>query len=118
MGVQSTIKGKLRVLKNKVLVERLEAGESKSKGGIVIMNDNMKESGIRSRWAKVYAVGPEVTEIQPGQWIRIEHGRWTFGFKHEDENGVERMLHQVDWPDKVDLVCDEFPGDIVPVDFN
>lgn len=116
MAAPSKVVGKLRVLGNKVLVERLESGERMSKGGIVITNDDMKDHGIRSRWGKVYAVGPDVTEIKPGEWIRIEHGRWTFGFNHEDEHGVSRKLHQVDWPDKVDLVCSEFPEDLVPAD--
>lgn len=117
MAVPHTIKGNLTVLRNNVLVEKLESGSRTSKGGIVILDDNMKDTGIRSRWAKVYAVGPEVTEITPGQWVRIEHGRWTPGFVHEDSSGETRILNRIDWPEKVDLVCDSFPGDMIPVDY-
>lgn len=117
MAVPHTIKGNLTVLRDNVLVEKLESGGRTSKGGIMILDDNMKTNGIRSRWAKVYAVGPLVTEIKPGQWVRIEHGRWTPGFKHEDETGEVRTLNRIDWPEKVDLVCDEFPNDVVPAEY-
>lgn len=72
---------------NKLIVTDLEHGERKSKGGIVLRNDDGKTHGIRARWARVYAKGEQVTDVEVGQWVLIEHGRWTHRFKEKDENG-------------------------------
>jgi hypothetical protein len=76
-----------------------------SNGGIIILNDDMKSSGIRPRWAKVYAVGPDQKDVQVGQYILISHGRWTRGIKIEDDEGV-RTIRKVDNNDIL-MVSDE-----------
>ena len=75
--------------------------------GIIIPNDDMKSAGIRPRWAKIYAVGPEQNdpEIQVGRWICISHGRWTRGVDIVDESG-EKTIRRVD-PNDILLVSDE-----------
>ena len=65
----------------------------------------MKNSGIRPRWAKVYAVGPEQKDIQVGQYILISHGRWTRGIKIQDIEGV-KTIRKVDNNDIL-LISDE-----------
>ena len=74
-------------------------------GGIVLLNDDTKSSGIRPRWAKVYAVGPEQTEVEVGQYILISHGRWTRGITVETPLG-KQTLRKVD-PNDILLVSDE-----------
>jgi co-chaperonin GroES (HSP10) len=76
-----------------------------SSGGIIIPNDDMKSSGIRPRWAKVYAIGPDQMDIQVGQYILISHGRWTRGIKIDDGDG-EKTIRKVD-PNDILLVSDE-----------
>jgi len=78
-------------------------------GGIYIPTDDKKLEGIRPRWGKVYAVGPDQTEIKVGQWICITHGRWTRGVQIEDEESV-KMIRRVDLKDIL-LVSDEQPSD-------
>ena len=39
--------------------------------GIVLLQDNGKASGIRPRWAQVYAIGPEQKDVKVGQWICV-----------------------------------------------
>ena len=73
-------------------------------GGILLPNDDMKSSGIRPRWAYVYAVGPLQREIQVGQYILISHGRWTRGIKIDDGTG-EKVIRKVD-PNDILLVSD------------
>lgn len=97
-------------LKDSVVVHKMHFGERISKHGLVILNDDMKSSGIRPRWAKIYAVGPDQKELQPGQWIYIAHGRWTRGVKILDTNGEEHVLRKVDNNDIL-LVSDEEPED-------
>ncbi len=110
----STIKGNITPLRNVVMVTDLESGQAISAGGIVILDDNMKQHGIRARWAKVYKVGPEVDDLKAGDWILVKHGRWTYGMDVETENGTERVW-RVEYPDSVELVSDEFPLEIKPI---
>jgi hypothetical protein len=84
--------------------------ERLSNGGIVLVKDNGKSSGIRPRWGQVYAVGPEQTTIKVGTWICVEHGRWTRGIDIEDENG-KQTLRRVD-PKDIMMESDEMPADV------
>ena len=92
-------------LRDSVIVYKMEFGERKSQAGLILPNDDMKSSGIRPRWAQIYAVGPEQTELTEGQWIYIAHGRWTRGVKIEDDNGTH-IVRKVDNKDIL-LVSDE-----------
>ena len=49
--------------------------------GIVLLGDDGKTDGIRPRWAQVYTVGPDQTDVAVGQWVLLEHGRWSRGIK-------------------------------------
>ena len=80
-----------------------------STGGIIIPNDNGKSTGIRPRWGQVYAVGPDQQDVQPGQWVCVEHGRWTRGIDIEDESG-KITLRRVD-PKDIMMVSDQQPDD-------
>lgn len=95
----------LRALKDSVIVSDMAFDVRISTGGIIIPNDDMKSSGIRPRWAKVYAVGPEQMDIKVGQYILISHGRWTRGIKIEDDAG-EKTIRKVDTNDIL-MVSDE-----------
>lgn len=86
---------KLCPLKDAIIVSDMEFDERISNGGIVLLNDDMKSAGIRPRWAKVYAIGPEQKDVQVGQYILISHGRWTRGIKIEDTEG-EKTIRKVD----------------------
>jgi co-chaperonin GroES (HSP10) len=100
---------KLKPIHDSVLVTEMNFQERISYGGIYIPSDNMKNTGIRPRWAKVYAVGPDQQEIKEGQWICVAHGRWTRGVKIEDSAG-EKTIHRVDNNDIL-LVSDQRPLD-------
>jgi co-chaperonin GroES (HSP10) len=111
----ATIKGKVTPLRNVVLVTNLEQGIRITNGGIIIPDDNMKENGIRARWGKVHAVGPEVTDLKVGDWVLVKHGRWTYGMDVELENGDVVQVHRVEYPDSVELASDDFPLDVKPI---
>jgi co-chaperonin GroES (HSP10) len=103
-------KEQLKPLNDAVIVSEMNFDERLSNGGIVLVKDNGKSSGIRPRWGKVYAVGPDQTNITVGTWICVEHGRWTRGFDIEDENGLQ-TLRRVD-PKDVMMESDEMPKDV------
>lgn len=65
--------------------------------GVILLGDDAKTDGIRPRWAKVYAVGPDQKDVKVGQWILTEHGRWTRGAKIElEDTGEEITIRRVD----------------------
>jgi len=83
------IKGSLRAIGNRVLVTDMHFGEQKTASGLIIKSDDGQTRGIYPRWAKVYDKGPDnKDEYKVGDWILIEHGRWTRAMKVEtDDNG-------------------------------
>ncbi len=98
---------KLRALTNKILCKEMEKGELKSRGGIILINDDNSEQGIRPRWMQVISVGPEVHGISPDQWIMVEHGRWTHGMVMRDDK--EEFTIWGAEEESVLLVADEKP---------
>jgi co-chaperonin GroES (HSP10) len=101
---------KITAFKGKVLVTELEGG-SRIINGIIIPDDNGKSEGIRPRWGKVYAVGEDITEITPGQWVLVENGRWTRMVEVKEDDGTRIKLWGVEYPASVHLVSDDFPED-------
>lgn len=98
----------LKVLRDNVLVSDMEFSGRQLSSGIILMNDNGKSDGIRPRWGQVYAVGPDQTDVQVGQWICVAHGRWTRGLEIEDESG-EKTIRKID-PKDILLVSNKHPG--------
>lgn len=94
-GYQPTLKAKnIKPIHNRVIVSDMNFGEQVTTGGIIITSDDGKDRGIKPRWAKVYAKGPENDDpYDVGDWILIEHGRWTRGFDVDfgDGNGPITM---------------------------
>lgn len=100
------IKGILPI-KNHVIVSEMNFGERKLSSGLVLLGDDAKSSGIRPRWAKVYAVGPDQQDVGVGQWVLVEHGRWTRGIKVEIDDEIF-TVRRVD-ADAIMAVSDEEP---------
>jgi co-chaperonin GroES (HSP10) len=99
----------LKPLNDSVIVGDMIFDERISTGGIVLLNDNGKSLGIRPRWGRVYAVGPDQQDVKVGEWVCIAHGRWTRGIEIEDENG-KQTLRRVD-PNDILIQTDEEPKD-------
>lgn len=106
------VKGKIVPLKDKVLVSGMNFEGQRTVSGIIIPSDNGKVSGIHPRWARVWAVGPEQKDIKVGDWILVEHGRWTRGIEYELEDGEIIELRMVDLP-AVMMSADEPPNDVM-----
>jgi hypothetical protein len=100
---------KIRAINNDVIVSDMDFGEIKTESGIVIRSDDGKAHGIKPRWGKVYKVGPKQQDIKEGQWILIEHGRWTRKVKIDDGCG-EKEIQKID-VDCILAVSDERPSD-------
>ena len=97
----------IKPLKKRVLVSDMHFGETKTKGGIILTDDDGSESGIHPRWAKVYAIGDQQDDVMVGQWVLVSLGRWSRGFKVKKE-GVELEVRMIDENDIL-LVSDDEP---------
>ena len=58
--------------------------KNSSASGFIITSDDGNQTS-QPRWAKTIDVGPNVTEIKPGDFILIEAGKWTPGFELNGE---------------------------------
>ena len=86
---------KLTPLHNHVIVKDMNFKGRTLSSGVILLGDDGKTDGIRPRWCKVYAIGPDQTDVAVGDWILVEHGRWTRGVEVEI-NGEELTLRRVD----------------------
>ena len=100
----------LRPLKDTVLVTDMVFKERKLNSGLILLNDNGTTAGIRPRWGRIYAVGPEQKDYSVGDWICVAHGRWTRGVEIEDTEGNAVTIRKVD-PKDILLISDEQPSD-------
>ena len=103
-GKQYTVENDIKPLKKRVLVSDMQFGATKSKGGIILLDDDGTEAG---RWAKVYAVGDQQEDVKVGEWIMVAHGRWSRALKVK-KDGTELEVRMVDENDIL-LVTDEEP---------
>lgn len=105
----------VRPLANEILVTEMQKGEKLTRGGLIIPDDNGKDRGIKPRWAKVYKVGRNVDYVKPGEYILVEHGRWTYGIEmilSDDEgNETKHYLQRVDTA-AILLVSEEEPSEL------
>ena len=106
------VKEKFKPIGKHIIVSDMSFDQRITHSGIILLSDDMKTTGIRPRWACVYAVGPEHVDndIKIGKWICIKHGRWTRGINIEDETG-KKTLRRVD-PDDILLISDEPVNDL------
>jgi co-chaperonin GroES (HSP10) len=91
----TVVLGTIKPLHDRVFVSEMEFGAQKTASGIVIPTANGKVTGITPRWGKVWAIGPDQKDVKVGEWVLVEHGRWTrtVEVKQEDDSILEvRMV--------------------------
>ena len=106
------VTGKLIPIRDNILITDMDFGEQKTAGGLVLLSDDGKAEGVRHRWGRVWAIGPEQKDIKVGEWIYVAHGRWTRGITIEDEVEGEIIIRRVDNNDVL-LSADEPPKDVL-----
>ena len=122
----NAIKGTPRAIKNRVLVTDMHFGEQTTASGLIISSDDGKTRGIYPRWAKVYNKGPDNNDpYEVGEWVLIEHGRWTRGFNVETDQGeieirmaeAESILgYSQEKPDSLSIGAEYSDGEHATVD--
>jgi len=103
----------IKPIKDKVLISDMDFGEMKTAGGLIIQSDDGKAHGVKPRWGKVYAVGPEQKDVEVGQWVLVEHGRWTRGFDLVNDVDREEVKTTIRMVENKAMLCisDEKPSD-------
>jgi co-chaperonin GroES (HSP10) len=108
----SKVTGKLIPIRDNVLITDMDFGEQKTAGGLVLLSDDGKSEGVKSRWGRVWAIGPEQQDVKVGEWILLEHGRWTRGVTVVEEDGTEITIRRADLK-AILMVTDEKPDQII-----
>ena len=81
INIDPIVANSVRPIGNRVIVRDMHFGDTTTNGGIIVLNDDGKDRGIKPRWGKVAVKGPDNNDpYEVGDWILVEHGRWTRGF--------------------------------------
>jgi co-chaperonin GroES (HSP10) len=108
-GYKAKVKGKVIPIRDNVLITDMDFGERRV-GMFVLPSDDGKTEGVRHRWGRVWAVGPQQQDVKVGDWILVEHGRWTRGITVEDDNGEDIVIRRIDLK-AILMVSDEKPDE-------
>ena len=74
----------------------MEFGEEKTQSGIILKSDDGRVEGIKPRWGRVWAIGPEQNDVKVGEWVLMEHGRWSRAAEYENEDGTITKIQKAD----------------------
>jgi len=107
----NTITGTLKPIGNRVLVTNMHFGEQRTRSGLIISNDDGQTRGIYPRWGQVHAKGPDNNDsYEVGDWVLVEHGRWTRGIKIDEGDG-EQEIRMVE-AESILAASNEKPSDV------
>ena len=106
------VTGIIKPLGDRVFVSDMEFGEQKTSTGIFIPSANGKSEGISSRWGRVWAIGPDQTDLKIGEWILVEHGRWTRTVEVAQDDGSVLEVRMVESA-AIMMATDEQPTDML-----
>ena len=96
MATNTTKLREFTPLGDNIFVTELEEGMLLTRRGIILTDDNFKDTGIRPRWGRVWRTGPEVDAVKPDEWVLVEHGRWTLRIPMEFESGEKVDVWKID----------------------
>ena len=104
------IDGEIKPLRDSVIVTEMDFSGRQLASGVILLGDDGKTDGIRPRWARVYAIGPEQRDVRVDQWVLVEHGRWSRGLRIV-KDGEEIVIRRAD-PNAIIFATDTQPDDI------
>lgn len=99
----------VRAIKDHIICVDGDFGDYVSESGIMVKSVAGQSQGIVPRWFKVYKVGPEIDFLEPGQWVLVEHGRWTDGLEVPLTDDEKTEMWRVD-PAGCLAISDERPS--------
>jgi co-chaperonin GroES (HSP10) len=105
------INGIIKPLKANVFVTDMEFGAQVTKTGLFVPSSDGKTQGITPRWGRVWAIGPDQKDVVVGQWIMVEHGRWSRTVEIDQKDGSKLEIRMID-AKAIMCVADEKPNQI------
>ena len=90
-------------------------GEGRTKGGLIILDDDGKNTGIKTRFFEVHDVGNDnvvTDDVKKGDIVAVAHGRWSRGFDIDHPEG--KKLYSLDPKDILGI----WTGDIEAVQWS
>jgi co-chaperonin GroES (HSP10) len=105
------VTGKILPLHDNIIVTDMNFDEQRTSSGIIIRSDDGKSEGVKARWARVWAIGPEQKDVNVGDWILVEHGRWTRGVTYQDDLGNDIVIRRVEVK-SILMASEERPSDL------
>jgi co-chaperonin GroES (HSP10) len=108
----SKVKGTITPLHDKVIISDMNFDAEVTESGIYIPSDNAKGQGVHPRWGRVWAIGPEQQDVKVGEWILVEHGRWTRTIEVEQEDGDVLEVRMVE-NKAIIMATDDKPTDVI-----
>lgn len=87
----------IKCLGKRIIVDIFDRGERKTPGGLILMDDDFKEGGVRPRQALVLSAGPDARDdgVVPGKTVLLEHGGWNHNHgltSRETLTGIEHKI--------------------------
>lgn len=72
---------KIKAMRDKILALMIDDpdAEIKTKGGLIIKQNDGDVGSIRPRWFQVYSLGEDIDWLKEGQYVLVDHGRWSRG---------------------------------------
>jgi co-chaperonin GroES (HSP10) len=97
---------KVKAFGERILAEMIDRPElfKKTASGLFISDKDGTADAIRPRWFRIYSVGQDIDWVNPGQYVYVEHGRWSNGVKIDND----LKIYLLDNKDIL-LVSDENP---------
>jgi len=72
-------------------------GEGKTKGGVITLDDDGDQTGIKTRFFEVHSVGNDnivTNDIKAGDFVAVPHGRWSRGF--DVDHPEKKKMYAID----------------------
>jgi hypothetical protein len=84
----------IKAMPNKILAYMIEkpGDYKKSQGGIFMQDKDADVTGIRPRWFKVFSVGEKIDWITEGEYVLVDHGRWSNGMSVDEQDDKLYLL--------------------------
>lgn len=99
---------KIRALSDSILGTDADFGDQVTAGGIIIQDNSKKSQGITPRWFKVISVGNNIDWVTSGQWVLVQHGRWSDGIQLDSRDTQSDKVWKLD-PNGCLMVSDTKP---------
>ena len=105
------MKQRITPMRGRITAQILEdpRKEQVTKEGVILLANDGTEAGMQPRWFKAIAVHPEEKDVKEGDYVLVEHGRWSREYVKPNKDGTGEDVIIVVESKSVIGVSDEVP---------